>query len=85
MKKIHLFNGKKTRQKFGFKVKNILKSMKGIKFIETLKVTFEKITGSAVMSRTVYFNSMAKTIINQTEIAEALQLSAEQILNRIAQ
>ena len=75
----------KTRQKLGFYIKNILESMKGLKFIETLKVTFEKTTGNIIISKTAYFNSKAQTIINQTEIAEALKLTAEQILNRIAQ
>ena len=59
--------------------------MKGIKFIETLKVTFEKTAGDEIISRAAYFNSMAQTVINQTEISETLQLSAEQILNKIAQ
>ena len=75
----------KTRQKLGFYIKNILESMKGLKFIENLKVTFEKTTGDIIISKTAYFNSKAQTIINQTEIAEALKLTAQQILNRIAQ
>ena len=75
----------KTRQKLGWSIKNILKSMKGLKFIETLKVAFEKTTGDKVISKAAYFNSKAQTIINQTEIAEVLQLTAEQILNKIAQ
>ena len=32
----------KTRKKPGFYIKNILETMKGLKFIETLKVDFEK-------------------------------------------
>ena len=75
----------KTRRKLRFYIKNILESMKGLKFIETLKVAFEKTTGDEVISKTAYFNSKAQTIINQTEIAEALQLTAQQILNKIAQ
>ena len=74
----------KTRQKLGFYIKNILEYMKGLKFIENLKVAFEKTTGDEVISKTAYFNSKSQTIINQTEIAEALQLTAEQILNKIA-
>ena len=76
----------KTRPAVRQKMKNILGSMKGLKFIETLKVTFEKISDEEVLSRTAYFNSKTRTIINQTEIAEALQfISEEQILNEIAQ
>ena len=48
-------------------------------------MTFEKTIGEEVISKIAYFNSKAQTIINQTEIAEALQSSAEQILNKIAQ
>ena len=76
----------KTRQKLGFYIKNILESMKGLKFIETLKVTFEKTTGrEEITIKTAYFSSKAQTIINQTEIAEALMSSEEQILNKTAQ
>ena len=32
-----------------------------------------------------YFNSTAQTIINQTQISESLELSKQQILNKIAQ
>ena len=39
--------------------------------------------GDVFISKTAYFNCKAQTIINQTEIAEALQLTAEQILNKI--
>ena len=58
--------------------------MKGIKYIETLKVTFEKLSGDEIVSKTAYFNSVAQTIINHTEIADALQLSKQQILNKVA-
>ena len=75
----------KTRRKLGFYIKKILESMKGMKFIENLKVAFEKMTGDKIISKVAYFNSKAKTIINQTEIAEALMSSEEQILNKIAQ
>ena len=63
----------------------ILTSMKGLKFIETLEVTFKKFVNSEIVHKTAYFNSKPQTIINNTEIPEALQLSKEQILNIIAQ
>ena len=74
-----------TRKSIESHIKDILTSMKGIKYIETLKVTFEKQSGGEIVSKTAYFNSVAQTIINHTEIADALQLSKQQILNKVAQ
>ena len=59
--------------------------MKGLKFVETLRVTFKKSAKDEIVYKTAYFNSKPQTIINNTEIPEALQLSKEQILNMIAQ
>ena len=60
--------------------------MKGLKFIESLKVTFEMPAGDKqVVVRTAYFNSQTQTIINQKEILVVLQLSKQQILNKVAQ
>ena len=74
-----------TRKGVESHIKDILTSMKGIKYIETLKVTFEKMSSGELVSKTAYFNSVVQTIINHTEIAEALQLSKQLILNKIAQ
>ena len=67
----------KTRQKLGFYIKNILRSMKGIKFFETLKVAFEKTTGDVAVSRAAYFHSKAQKIINyaksQIQLLEGAQ------------
>ena len=59
--------------------------MKGLKFVETLKVTFKKSTKDGTLDKTAYFNSKAQTIINNIEIPESLQLTKQQILNMIAQ
>ena len=59
--------------------------MKGLKFIETLRVTFKKFANSEIVFKTAYFNSNPQTIINNVEIPKALQLSKERILNIIAQ
>ena len=59
--------------------------MKGLKFGETLSVTFTKMSNGGTLDKTAYFNSKAQTIINNIEIPEALQLSKQQILNMIAQ
>ena len=51
--------------------------MKGIKHIETLKLTFKKTTVDTdknepkMIFKTTYFNSKAKTIINENEINES--------------
>ena len=74
-----------TRKGIETYIKGLLESMKGIKFIETLKVTLEKISGDEIISKTTYFNCDPQTIINHTEIADSLQLSKQQILNKIAQ
>ena len=58
--------------------------MKGLKFVETLKVTFRKPNNDEIVYKTAYFNSRAQTIINNTEIPEALQLTKQLILNMIA-
>ena len=74
-----------TRKGIESYIKDTLTSMKGIKYIETLKVTFEKQSSDEIVSKIAYFNSIAQTIINHTEIADTLQLSKQQILNKIAQ
>ena len=50
-----------------------------------MKVTFEKNSGDEIVEKTAYFNSTPQTIINQMEIADSLQSSKQQILNKIAQ
>ena len=64
--------------------------MKGIKYIETLNLTFKKTTVDAdkneskMIFKTAYFNSKAKMIINENEIHESIQTSNQEILNGIA-
>ena len=58
--------------------------MKGIKFFETLKVTFTKISGNETVYKTAYFNSTAQTITNNHQIIESLEMSKQIILNKIA-
>ena len=67
-----------TRKAIENHIRNILKSMKGIKFVETLEVTFTKMANNE-------FNSQPQTIINNVMTSESLQLSKDQILNIIAQ
>ena len=74
-----------TRKAIEYHIISILTSMKGLKFVETLRVTFKKLAKDEIVYKTAYFNSKPQTIINNTEIPEALQLSKEQILSMIAQ
>ena len=74
-----------TRKAIEYHIVRILTSMKGLKFVETLKVTFKKLVKDKIIYKTAYFNSKPQTIINNTEIPEALQLTKQQILNMIAQ
>ena len=62
-----------------------LGELKGFKYIETLKMTFEKQLGDEIITKTVYFNGRARTIINENEIDESLQLSRQEIMKTIGQ
>ena len=74
-----------TRKAVANHIENILISMKGLKFAETLIVTFEKKIGREErLFKTAYFNSQPQTITNDTQIELALSLSKQQILNKIA-
>ena len=74
-----------TRKAVANHIENILISMKGLKFAETLIVTFEKKIGREErLFKTAYFNSQPQTITNDTQIELALSLSKQEILNKIA-
>ena len=74
-----------TRLAVEHHIKKALSAMKGIKFNETLKVTFWKPQDDGWIYKTAYFNSKPQTVINDNTINEALQLTKQQILNFIAQ
>ena len=59
--------------------------MKGLKFTETLKITFEKQKGDDFIEKKAYFNAKTQTITNEIEIAELLQITQQQIVNKIQQ
>ena len=73
-----------TRKAINNKIIKILASMKGLKFVETLKIRLKKVSNDGILEQTNYFNNKPQTIINNTEIPESLQLSKQQILNLIA-
>ena len=74
-----------TRKALEHHIISILASMKGLQFVETLRVTFIKTSGSEIVNKTAYFNGPAQTIINNSEVPGSLELSQQQILNKIAQ
>ena len=64
-------------------MKQLLPQMQGLKFIETLKITFQQQVGEQIVSRIGYFNSKPKTIINANDLQPFLDVNVEQILNTI--
>ena len=74
-----------TRKAIEQHVITLLNEIKGLKYVETVKVTFNKISDGEIVEKSAYFNSKAQTIINNTEINEALQMSKQNILNQISQ
>ena len=80
-----LFQLQNTRLAVKHHIKKVLSAMKGIKFNETLKVTFWKPHDDGWIYKTAYFNSKPQTVINDINISEALEVTKQQILNFIAQ
>ena len=74
-----------TRLAIEYHIIKVLTSMKGLKFVETFRVTFKKLAKDEIVYKTAYFNSKPQTIINKTEINKSLQSSKDHILNMIAQ
>ena len=79
----------KTRPQTESHLEDLLKTMKGFKFIKTLEVTFEKDTinsktGKRVsIYKTAFFNGKAKTITKLDDIEPELNMSRQEILNVI--
>ena len=79
----------KTKSLVKSHLEDLLKTMKGFKFIETLEVTFEKDnidskTGKRVsIYKTAFFNGKAKTITKANDIEPKLSMSRQEILNVI--
>ena len=76
-KKDPLVQLQNTRKAIANHIENMLISMKGLKFVETIKVTFTKMSNGEIVYKTAYFNSPAQTIINNTEIDKALEVSKQ--------
>ena len=81
-KKDPLVQFKNTRSSVANRIEKTLKSMKGMKFVEAIKVTFEKTSGDGVISKTAYFYSQPQII--KYDIQSSLKLTQEEIINKIA-
>ena len=75
----------KTKKVIEHYLNKELGELKGFKYIETLKITFEKQLGNKTTIKTAYFNSMTTTIINKNEINKALQTSRQELMKAIGQ
>ena len=79
----------KTRPQTESHLEDLLKTMKGFKFIETLEVTFEKDTidsktGKLVsIYKTAFFNGKAKIVTKVDDLEPELNMSRQEILNTI--
>ena len=79
----------KTKEVVESHLKDLLKTTKGFKFIETLDVMFKKKefypeTGkSEFIYKTAFFDGKAKTITKASEIESELSMSQQEILNTI--
>ena len=79
----------KTRPLTESHLEDLLKTMKGFKFIETLEVTFEKDTidsktGKPVsIYKTAFFNGKAKIVTKVDDLEPELNMSRQEILNTI--
>ena len=80
---------RKTRPQTESHLEDLLKTMKGFKFIETLEVTSEKDTinsktGKHVsIYKTAFFNGKAKIVTKVDDIEPELNMSRQEILNVI--
>ena len=74
-----------TRSVINNNLLKVLNEMKGLKFNETLKITFEKQNGDKLIEKEAYFNAKPQTVTNETEIANLLQITQQQIVNMIQQ
>ena len=61
----------------------VLNEMKGLKFNETFKITFEKHKGDELIEEEAYLNAKTQTLTNEVEIANLLQITQQQIVNKI--
>ena len=61
----------------------VLKEMKGLKFNEVLKITFEKQKGDELIEEKPYFITKKQTLTNEVEITNFLETTQQEIVNKI--
>ena len=62
----------------------LLTQSNGIKFMETMRIYFEKEVGKEKTSKVGYFVSKPKTVMNTNNLPESLDINVEEILNGIS-
>ena len=65
-----------------YELKKQLEQLKGYKFVLTLRVTFEKTVEKEITTKTAYFNSQPKIVLNQEDVD--LSEANQERLNKIA-
>lgn len=53
--------------------------MEGLKFVETITITFEKMSQDGVTKKTTYFNSALNTVINIVDLEDDLKIASQEI------
>lgn len=53
--------------------------MEGLKFVETITITFEKMSQDSVTKKTAYFNSALNTVINIVDLEDDLKIASQEI------
>ena len=53
--------------------------MEGLKFVETITITFERISQDGVTKKTAYFNSALNTVLNIADSEDDLKIASQEI------
>ena len=53
--------------------------MEGLKFVETITITFERMSQDGVTKKTAYFNSALNTVLNIADSEDDLKIASQEI------
>ena len=53
--------------------------MEGLKFVETITITFERMSQDGVTKKTAYFNSPLNTVLNIVDSEDDLKIASQEI------
>lgn len=53
--------------------------MEGLKFVETITITFEKMSQDGVTKKTAYFNNALNTVSNIVDLEDDLKIASQEI------